>query len=134
MNNSQPFGHTTNIKILGGDKMTKNYLIRGNIYIVDLPVNTTHVQYGVRPCILLNANSVICTIIPLTTKINKLDKNKSHIAIVTYDKRGNKYNSLALLEQVQTVPISYIKAFYGKIDTKDKNELNNKIIQSYCIA
>lgn len=114
--------------------MTKNYLTKGNIYIVDLPVNKFHIQSGIRPCILLNVNSVVCTIIPLTTKINKLDKNKCHIAIVTYDKRGNKYNSLALLEQVQTVPVNYIKAFYGKIDTKDKNELNNKIIQSYCIA
>lgn len=114
--------------------MIKNYLTKGNIYIVDLPINKNHIQSGVRPCILINANSVISTIIPLTSKMNKLDKNNAHISIKTYDKKGNRYNSLVLLEQVQTVPTSYIKGFYGYIDTKDKNELNNKIIQSYCIV
>ena len=66
--------------------------------------------------------------------MNKLDKNNTHISIKTYDKKGNRYNSLVLLEQVQTVPTSYIKGFYGYIDTLDKERLNNKITQSYCIA
>lgn len=110
------------------------FLQKGKIYIVDLPMNKNHIQAGTRPCILLNSNNVISTIIPLTSKMNKLDKNNAHISIKTYDKKGNRYNSLVLLEQVQTVPTSYIKGFYGYIDTLDKERLNNKITQSYCIA
>ena len=46
------------------------FLQKGKIYIVDLPMNKNHIQAGVRPCILLNSNNVISTIIPLTSKMN----------------------------------------------------------------
>ena len=110
------------------------FLQKGKIYIVDLPMNKNHIQAGTRPCILLNSNNVISTIIPLTSKMNKLDKNNAHISIKTYDKKGNSYNSLVLLEQVQTVPTSYIKGYYGYMNNLDKEKLNNKIIKNYCIA
>jgi mRNA-degrading endonuclease toxin of MazEF toxin-antitoxin module len=101
---------------------------KGDIYYIDLKETTGHVQGKKRPCIVLSVNGSISTILPLTSKLKRLDL-KSHVSIETMDNKGNRYKSMCLLEQIQTINNDDIINHYGTINNRDKMLITNRLNQ-----
>lgn len=92
-------------------------MIRGEIYMVDLPKTTTSIQAGFRPCILVsndkaNTYSPTVQIVPLTTQEKKY--LPTHVEI---DRScGLLLTSIALCEQITIVSKECFKERVGKCD------------------
>ena len=87
----------------------KNYK-KGDVYIFELKENESHVQKGIRPCLIVqndvgNANSPNLIVVPLTSKVKRRDMP---VHVLT----GRR--QMALCECILTIPkdniISYIKS------------------------
>lgn len=100
-------------------------ITKGKIYTVDLKADG-NLQGKKRPCIVLSVNGNISTIIPLTSKLKRLDLY-SHVVVQTTDNKGKIYDSMCLLEQIQTVNNSSIKSFYGNINNNGKELITNRL-------
>ena len=94
-------------------------LLRGQIYMIDLPViEGSSIQRGLRPCILIGNEkslqySPAITIVPLTSKIHTKKPLITHVSIGI--ESGLKMESIALCEQILTVPRSRIKTYVGNV-------------------
>ena len=102
------------------------FLNKGNVYYATLHSNHKGVQCGNRPVILIGVYGSVVSVIPLTSKLKRLDL-KQHVQIKTIDKRGNKHDSNCLLEQLTTIPREYITDYYGYIPQEDKEKINSRI-------
>ena len=84
-------------------------ILRGEIYYCELPARNgnSSVQTGIRPCIIVsnNANnrfSNIVKVIPITSKIKKLDL-PCHVFIKADNENNLAVDSMAMAEQVITI-------------------------------
>ena len=102
------------------------FLNKGNVYYATLHSNHKGIQKGSRPVILIGVYGSVVSVIPLTTKLKRLDL-KQHVQIKTIDKKGYKHDSNCLLEQLTTIPREYITDYYGYIPQEDKEKINSRI-------
>ena len=102
------------------------FLNKGNVYYATLHNNHKGVQCGNRPVILIGIYGSVVSVIPLTTKLKRMDL-KQHVQIKTIDKKGNKHDSNCLLEQLTTIPREYITDYYGNKPQEDKEKINSRI-------
>lgn len=90
-----------------------SYIKRGMVVIVNLPIQTENsIQGGGRPCVIVSNNmgnrySPNVTIIPLTSRSKK--DLPTHVVIKSYN------NSIALGEQIMTVPKAWIVSLKGRV-------------------
>lgn len=96
---------------------------RGDIYLADLPCSVEHEQCGCRPVIIIqndvgNRNSPTTIIAPLTSKTKKLWQ-PTHFLIRADEKNGLRQDSVALLEQIRTVPKTNLIGKIGEVDPTD---------------
>ena len=102
------------------------FLNKGSVYYATLHSNHKGVQCGNRPVILIGIYGSVVSVIPLTTKLKRMDL-KQHVQIKTIDKKGNRHDSNCLLEQLTTIPREYITDYYGYIPQEDKEKINSRI-------
>ena len=90
-----------------------SYIKRGMVVIVNLPIQEENsIQGGERPCVIVSNNignrySPNVTIIPLTSRSKK--DLPTHVVIKSYN------NSIALGEQITTVPKAWIVSLKGRV-------------------
>ena len=90
-----------------------SYIKRGMVVIVNLPVQKENsIQGGERPCVIVSNNmgnrySPNVTIIPLTSRSKK--DLPTHAIIKSYN------NSIALGEQIITIPKTWIVSLKGRV-------------------
>ena len=90
-----------------------SYIKRGMVVIVNLPIQTENsIQGGERPCVIVSNNmgnrySPNVTIIPLTSRSKK--DLPTHVVIKSYN------NSIALGEQITTIPKTWIVSLKGRV-------------------
>ena len=90
-----------------------SYIKRGMVVIVNLPIQTENsIQGGERPCVIVSNNmgnrySPNVTIIPLTSRSKK--DLPTHAIIKSYN------NSIALGEQIMTIPKAWIVSLKGRV-------------------
>ena len=90
-----------------------SYIKRGMVVIVNLPVQKENsIQGGERPCVIVSNNrgnrySPNVTIIPLTSRSKK--DLPTHVVIKSYN------NSIALGEQIMTIPKAWIVSLKGRV-------------------
>ena len=77
------------------------FLNKGNVYYATLHSNHKGVQCGNRPVILIGVYGSVVSVIPLTTKLKRMDL-KQHVQIKTIDKKGDKHDSICFLVQRTT--------------------------------
>lgn len=102
------------------------FLNKGNVYYAKLHNNHKGIQGGNRPVIVIGIYGSVVSIIPLTTKLKRLDL-RQHVQIKTIDKKGCKHDSNCLLEQLTTIPKEDITDYYGYILQEDKEKINDRI-------
>lgn len=106
---------------------------RGEIYYVDLGSKNREdsIQGGARPCLIIqndigNKYSPTIIIAPLTSKVNKKPL-PTHV-IISKEELGTSCDSLVILEQITTVPLTKIESHYiGKINEKTMLKINEAI-------
>ena len=110
-------------------------MIRGEIFMVDLPRTTTSLQSGSRPCVLISNNkantySPMVHIIPLTSR------NKNNLPThVEVDKNcGLLVTSIALCEQSMLIPKEYIKEKVGKCDSNTIKKIEKALSIQFGMA
>ena len=90
-----------------------SYIKRGMVVIVNLPIQSENsIQGGERPCVIVSNNrgnrySPNVTIIPLTSRSKK--DLPTHVVIKSYN------NSIALGEQIMTIPKAWIVSLKGRV-------------------
>ena len=94
--------------------------MRGDIYFADLPSAAEHEQFGFRPVVILqndvgNKFSPTTIVAPLTSKTKKRNQ-PTHFLIHADSENGLHRDSVALLEQIRTIPQSVLVNKIGEID------------------
>ena len=98
---------------------------RGDVVLADLTEqNNTSIQAGVRPVVVVsndkaNTYSPIITIIPLTRKLHKKRYLPTHVFITYKDEQDRNRKSLALAEQITSIPVDCILEKYGHVNKFD---------------
>jgi mRNA interferase MazF len=115
-------------KFLESEKIM--YIKRGDIFVVDLPDVGGSVQHGVRPCVVIsndvgNHYSPVVMVSPLTTRKTKR-KLPTHVYIKK-DEDNIEQDSIALIEQVCTVPKSNIRNFMAHLHESKMQEVDAAI-------
>ena len=106
---------------------------RGDIVLADLTQqNNTSIQAGVRPVVVVsndkaNTHSPVITIIPLTRKLYKKRYLPTHVFITYKDEKERKWKSLALAEQITSIPVDTILEKYGHVNKFDLNAISTAI-------
>lgn len=105
-------------------------LIRGGIYIVNLPNSGGSIQKNMRPCVLISNNacnrfSSVLHICPLTSVASK-SKLPTHIAI-SRNNSGLLKHSIALCEQVMPVTKSSVGIQVGSCSEMDMKRISKGI-------
>jgi mRNA interferase MazF len=106
------------------------YIKRGDIFLVDLPDVGGSVQHGVRPCVVIsndvgNYHSPVIMVSPLTTR-----KTKRPLPTHVYIKRDEdniEQDSIALIEQVCTIPKSNIRSYMTRLHDSKMQEVDAAI-------
>ena len=98
--------------------MLQQQLIRGAIYIVNLPSSNGSIQQNIRPCVLIsnrmaNLHSSVLHICPISSKISK-SKLPTHISLSK--ECGLLRDSIALCEQTMLVNRDIIMNQVGMCD------------------
>ena len=109
---------------------------RGQIYDVDLGKTNGNVQGGRRPCIVCQNNtgnkySPTVIIVPLSSQIQKANKQPTHVTIYPDSYNGLSCESFTLAEQVKTINKNELGDYIGYV--RDK-ELMDKIDKSIKIS
>lgn len=109
---------------------------RGQIYDVDLGKTNGNVQGGRRPCIVCQNNtgnkySPTVIIVPLSSQIQKANKQPTHTVIKPDLYNGLSCESFTLAEQVKTINKNELGDYIGYV--RDK-ELMDKIDKSIKIS
>ncbi len=98
---------------------------RGDVVLADLTEqNNTSIQAGVRPVVVVsndkaNTYSPIITITPLTRKLHKKRYLPTHVFITYKDEQDRNRKSLALAEQITSIPVDCILEKYGHVNKFD---------------
>jgi mRNA interferase MazF len=100
---------------------TKKILVRGEVYLADLPeIKDSNVQSGIRPIVIVvnesaGKNSPMIQYIPLTSELKRTDL-PVHVILNS----GNlKKTSMALGEQINSLDRKRIIKRLGKLSDKD---------------
>lgn len=109
---------------------------RGQIYDVDLGKTNGNVQGGRRPCIVCQNNtgnkySPTVIIVPLSSQIQKANKQPTHTVLKPDSYNGLSCESFTLAEQVKTINKNELGDYIGCV--RDK-ELMDKIDKSIKIS
>lgn len=93
---------------------------RGDIYYANLQYQGTHQQTGRRPVIVIqndigNRFSPTTIVIPLTSK-RKKRYQPTHVLIEANETNGLSMDSIALLEQIQTISKDWLDSKIGTVD------------------
>lgn len=96
---------------------------RGDVYLVKLNENDSHIQKGIRPCLIVQNNkgntfSPNLLIVPLTSKIKRVDLP---VHVIT----GK--NQMALCEFVLTIPKEQIMCYIKTLDAKTMKVVNKAL-------
>ena len=95
---------------------------RGDILYADLGVQYQgSTQGGMRPVVVVsnnraNRHSMVITVVPLTTKIDKKQSLPTHVFVSAYRAEGLERHSVALCEQVTALNFDRIIDHMGKVD------------------
>ena len=105
-----------------------NKFIRGMVYWVDFPQDTTITQKGRRPGIIVSNNlgnlyADNITVVPCTTNLKKKYTQPTHVYTTLY----NNTPSVALCENVTTVPKTLLNGFIGVLDDHSMTNINKCI-------
>lgn len=117
---------------------TNSKIKRGEIYYADLTTSESgsSVQSGRRPVVIIqndvgNAYSPTTIVVPLTSK-NKRRDLPTHVKVKANKETGLRCDSIALLEQVQSIDKDRLKTRVGMI--RNVNELNHALKISVGLA
>lgn len=102
--------------------MLRNFK-RGDVYLVELKENDSHIQKGIRPCVIVqndpgNTFSPNLIIVPLTSKIKRKDLP---VHVITGE------NQMALCECILTIPKEQIKYYMKTLDAKTMKVVNKAL-------
>lgn len=107
---------------------------RGDILYVDMGGQYEgSMQGGMRPVVVVsnnmaNRHSIVITVVPLSTKINKKKNLPTHVFVSVHKSEGLEQHSIALCEQVTAVDCNRIIENMGKVD-KDTLERITEAVQ-----
>lgn len=101
-----------------------------DVYLADLPLlKNSHVQGGTRPVIIMSQgqeSDTTVTVIPMTSRLEKRYKPE-HVLVIG---AGLNQQSLALVDQMQTVDKSILRHYIGYIDNIcDQRNINRACLQ-----
>lgn len=122
--------------MLNMNKNLKNNLKRGDVVFMDLPkIGESSVQCGLRPCVIMSNqkaidNSTVITVVPVTSK----HKRCENLHIPLFRESGLSRESIALAEQILTVPKSLITKKVGTVPEFKMKAINNVIINQMQLA
>lgn len=96
---------------------------QGEIFFAQLPEETDHVQRGVRPVVIMqndigNKYSPTVTVVPLTSKKKSMHL-PTHVLIKVDEHNELLCDSVALGEQLTTIPVKNLKGKIGKLTDVD---------------
>lgn len=102
--------------------MLKNFK-RGDVYLVKLKENDSHIQKGIRPCVIVQNNfgntfSPNLLIVPLTSKVKRKDLP---VHVIT------GINQMALCEFILTIPKEQIICYIKTLDAKTMKVVNEAL-------
>lgn len=107
--------------------MNQRY-IRGTVYWVELPlISKSHVQGGVRPCVIVSNHedtSGVITVCPLSTKLDEFG---------THPRVHVKKDGQVLVEQITTIDVTKIGDYCGTINKHDMN-IVDETIKAYLLG
>ena len=86
-----------------------NEIRRGKVYDVELKNTSSHVQFGRRPCLVVQTFSPTIIVVPLTTKLKK-----THLPVHVITAK----NQMALCECVLTISKEQIISYIKTLDEK----------------
>lgn len=108
-----------------------------HIYTIEFPDIGGSAQHGVRPaiCVSNNTNNIFsdtAQFVPLTSKIKRCLPTHA----VLYKSRYPCLNedSIALVEQITTLPTESVIKFIGKLSQSDSQELTECILKQFDIS
>jgi mRNA interferase MazF len=110
---------------------------KGDVYYVDLPNVGGSVQFGARPCVVIsndvgNLHSPVLLVSPLTSR--KIRRGLPTHVYLKGDENNLDRDSVALLEQVTTVPKSSLRAFITHLHESKMHKINEAIAISFGLA
>jgi len=112
-------------------------LVRGAIYMVNLPNAGGSIQQNTRPCVLISNNmankfSSVLHICPISSQVTSKSKLPTHIRMSS--NCGLQRESIALCEQVMLVNKSTIMNKVGFCDTETMERINQGILIQFSMA
>ena len=110
--------------------------MKGDLYFADLEPVIGSEQGGIRPVLIVSNNignkfSPTVIVAPVTSKTIEKNKLPVHVDLVAFDKIKN--DSIILIEQVRTIDKQRLKSYIGKINNKQKLEVNSALIIEFGI-
>jgi len=102
-------------------------IMKGDIYLVEIPAGQGHEQSGLRPVIVLSdINAGIVSIIPFTSNFHSL-KYSYTIKIGSSESNGLKADSVALVFQLRAIDRKRLKIKIGMVESEIMEEIDNLI-------
>ena len=100
---------------------------RGEIYIIDFPKAGKHVQFGKRPAIIVSNNvnnrcSPVVIVVPCTGM-----RKKTSLPVHVIMCNELRLPSIALCEQITTVPIDALVDYCGKCGPKTMKNVDEAL-------
>lgn len=97
-------------------------ICKGEIYWSNQPFVKGHIQKGSRPYLVASFynNKGYVTVFPITSKIKEIN---NRCDIIVKNKRQQ-----VIIDQPQTVPISTLGRYLGRIDSDKVNECLNRLL------
>src|SRR5690554_2778533 len=104
-------------------------MVRGEIWLAELPMSNNSIQYGLRPVILVSndkalRHSPVIHAVPITTR--KKSNLPTHVEIGT--EVGLKQQSIALCEQSMLIAKDSLVKNIGYCDCHTINRINNALM------
>jgi mRNA interferase MazF len=105
--------------------------VRGDVFSARLDPTEGCEQAGTRPVVVLsrdsiNANSPVIVVVPLTDAANVKGAYPSH-AHLSKGTGGLKMDSIAKAEQVRAIQVSRFVGYYGRLDERSLQRLEDAI-------
>lgn len=110
----------------------------GEIWMCNLTSKEGSIQSGYRPVFILsndmnNTYSPTLNIIPITSKMNKR-RLPVHVELWSYKDYGLRTPSTLLVEQIMTIPSSYLDKYIGKVnDDETLNDISKAMLVQFPI-
>jgi mRNA interferase MazF len=105
--------------------------VRGDVFSARLDPTEGSQQAGTRPVVVLsrdsiNANSPVIVVVPLTDAANVKRAYPSH-AHLSKGTGGLKMDSIAKTEQIRAIQVSRFVGYYGRLDERSLQRLEDAI-------